>query len=95
MIAKTKEMIQIAKDIDALALEYKTLISEMYTKISDMPSFAWSGTRAREYIGYVMSDKEHLLSVADKIKSVSNTIINDANLVEQGVSRIWKEGSNG
>ena len=42
-----------------------------------------------------MSDKEHLLSVADKIKSVSNTIINDANLVEQGVSRIWKEGSNG
>ena len=40
MTNETKEMIQIAKDIDALALEYKTLISEMYTKISDMPSFA-------------------------------------------------------
>ncbi len=95
MLVRTKEMIQTAQDINSLIVEYQTLISNMYSRIGEMPSTCWSGTRANEYIQYVLLDKDNLMAVGDKLKSFTNTIINDANMYANAASKIWKDESNG
>ena len=95
MLVRTKEMIQTAQDINSLIVEYQTLISEMYSRLVDMPSFCWSGTRANEYVQYVLMDKDNLMSVGDKLKGFTTTIMNDANMYANAASKIWKDESNG
>ena len=95
MLAKTKGMIEIANDINSLAVEYQTLISKMYAEIINLPTSGWAGQTADLYIRTILSDKSDLMLVGDGIKQFSNMIVNNVNIIDQGVSYIWKEGNNG
>lgn len=93
MKANTTEMRRIATEINSLAVEYQTLISGLYTRFSEMPTTTkeWIGNKAQEYVGYVMLDKQDILSVGDKIKSFANVINSDADLLDSNASKIRKD----
>ncbi len=97
MKINTNEMHRIASEINALAVDYQALISDMYSRFSNMPSetHEWTGNQAKKFVGYVLLDKSDLMSVGDKIKGFSKIIKDDATLVEGRVSKIWKDESNG
>lgn len=96
MKANTNEMMRIAREINSLAVEYQTLISNLYTKLSNMPSTTkeWTGNKAQEYVNYVLLDKQDMMSVGDKIKGFSKLITNDANILEANSAKIRKDEIN-
>lgn len=93
MKANTNEMHRVASEINALAVQYQTLISGLYTKFSNMPTTTkeWVGNKAQEYVNYVLLDKPDMLSVGDKIKSFAKVIDDDANLLDTNSSKIRKD----
>lgn len=96
MKANTNEMRNIASEIKALAVEYQTKVSQLYTKISNMPSVTkeWTGNKAQEYVRYVLLDKQELMSVGDQIKAFAKVITDDANLIDNTVAKVRKDESN-
>ena len=96
MKANTNEMKRIAGEINSLAVEYQTLISNLYSKISNMPSVTkeWTGNKAQEYVSHVLLDKQDMMSVGDKIKGFSRLITNNANVLEANSAKIRKDEAN-
>lgn len=90
MVANTDEMKRIASEINALATEYQTKISKMYSKFSNMPTGTgeWIGEKSEEYVGYVLQDKSDLMAVGDKIKSFAKVIEDDAVQLESTISLV-------
>mgnify|MGYP002522107006 CR=1 FL=1 len=84
MRVDTTEMKSIASEINQLAVQYQTKISQMYNKFSQMPTVTkeWTGNRAQEYVSYVMLDKTDMMLVGDKIKDFSRAIVDAANKME-------------
>ena len=96
MIAKTKEMIQISGDINALAVEYQTLISNLFKGLSNLSGEGvWSGSTAEQYINRVMQDKNDYIKVGDRIKEFATTILNHANSIDSCTSKLLEDESNG
>ena len=96
MIAKTRDMIQISKDINDLAVEYQTLISKMFAGLSNLSSNGvWSGDTAEEYINLVMQDKNDYIKIGDRIKEFATTILNHANSIESSTTQLLEDESNG
>lgn len=97
MKANTDEMKNIASEINSLAVEYQTLITNLYNKFANMPTVTreWTGNKASEYVKYVMLDKSDLISIGSRIKDFSKIIINDANLIESNSEKLRKDEENG
>ena len=84
MKVDTVEMKSIAGEINQLAVQYQTKISQMYNKIAQMPTVTkeWTGNKAQEYVSYVMLDKTDMMIVGDRIKDFARDIIDTANRME-------------
>lgn len=84
MRVDTTEMKSIANEINQLAVQYQTKISQMYNKFSQMPTVTkeWTGNKAQEYVSYVMLDKSDMMIVGDRIKDFARDIIDAANKME-------------
>jgi len=84
MRTDTSEMKSIANEINQLAVQYQTKISQIYNKFSQMPTVTkeWTGNRAQEYVGYVMLDKSDMMLVGDRIKDFARDIMDAANKME-------------
>lgn len=84
MKVDTVEMKSIAGEINQLAVQYQTKISQMYNKIAQMPTVTkeWTGNKAQEYVSYVMLDKTDMMIVGDRIKDFAREIIDTANRME-------------
>lgn len=84
MKVDTVEMKSIASEINQLAVQYQTKISQMYNKIAQMPTVTkeWTGNKAQEYVSYVMLDKTDMMIVGDRIKDFARDIIDTANRME-------------
>ena len=55
----------------------------------------WVGDKAEEYVQYVLQDKNELMAVGDKLKSLSQVIADDASAIDYGMSVITKGEANG
>jgi len=96
MIAKTKEMIQISKDISDLSVKYQTIISKIFVGLSNLNSDGkWSGDSADQYVNCVLEEKDGFVKVGDRIKDFSNLILNYANSIESTVSKVTEDENNG
>lgn len=96
MIAKTKEMIQISKDISDIGVKYQTIITKMFVGLSNLNSDGkWSGDSANEFVEAVLKDKDSFEKVGDRIKEFANTILNHANSIESNVSKVLEDENNG
>ena len=84
MKVDTVEMKSIAGEINQLAVQYQTKISQIYNKIAQMPTVTkeWTGNKAQEYVSYVMLDKTDMMIVGDRIKDFARDIIDTANRME-------------
>lgn len=96
MKANTNEMRQIAADIRALATEYQTKISKMYSRFANMPSGTkeWSGGQAEKYVKYVLLEKQEMLNVGDQIKKFAKVIGDDANILDSNAAVVRKDESS-
>ena len=96
MKANTNEMRQVAADIRALATEYQTKISQMYTKFVNMPNGTkeWSGGQAERYVKLVLLEKQDLMSVGDQIKNFAKVISDDANIIDNNAANVRKDESS-
>ena len=97
MKANTREMRSIASDIYSKAVEYQVVISKMYRKFTDMPSFSkeWTGNKAKEYINIVLLDKEEFMKIGDALKAYSRAINEMATLIEDRSGKTRKDEENG
>ncbi len=92
MKANTMEMKNVSAEIQGLAVDYQTKISQLYTKFSNMTSVTkeWTGNKACEYVRYVLLDKPDMLAVGNQIKAFAKIISDDANLLESNASKVGK-----
>ena len=96
MIAKTKEMKQISKDINDLSVKYQTIISKMFVDLSKINSDGkWVGNSADTFVNRVMEDKKDYVKIGDRIKDFSKLILNHANAIETKVSQVMEDENNG
>lgn len=86
-------MKRIAREISSFATQYQNIITDLFTRFSEMPNITreWIGQRAEQYVSYVMLDKQGLLKVGDQIKDFSDAIIEDANVLDACSSKARKE----
>lgn len=93
MKANTKEIRNIASEINAKAVEYQIILSKMYRKFTDMPNVTqeWVGGRAKEYVNIVLLDKEEFMKVGETLKSYARALNDIANLIEDRSAKIRKD----
>ena len=96
MKANTMEMRQIASEIKALAVDYQTKISQMYSKFSNMPTVTneWTGGQAQKYVSYVLLEKQDMMFVGDQLKEFAKVIADDATLLENNAASVRKDESS-
>ena len=94
--ANTMEMRQIASEIKALAVDYQTKISQMYSKFSNMPTVTneWTGGQAQKYVSYVLLEKQDMMFVGDQLKEFAKVIADDATLLENNAASVRKDESS-
>lgn len=93
MKANTKEMKSIAAQIYSKGVEYQTLISKMYRKVTDMPNTTqeWTGQKAKEYVNIILLDKDEFMKIGDDLKAYARAIADIATLLEDRAGKTRKD----
>ena len=93
--ADTKLIKEKGNEIINLSLEYNSIITNFFKKMTNFPydTNEWTGKPAEDYAALVSLDKQQYIDFADAIKAFGNKIINAAESIDKCIETSNNGGS--
>lgn len=74
--ADGSKLIECGEDIIFLCSKYDETIEHLFSKLSKIPSYAWSGNSANEYVQKIMKDRTTYLNFGNNLRIYGKVIKN-------------------
>lgn len=93
--ADTQLMREKGEEIINLSIEYNTIITKFFKKITNFPydTNEWTGKPAEDYAEYISLDKQQYIDFADAIKAFGNKVINASSSIDTCIKTSNSGGS--
>lgn len=88
--ADGNKLVECGEEIISLCNKYNSLINDLFIKLSKIPTTAWSGDSASDYVLRIMRDKSTYTNFGNNLKTYGNVIKNTGNNINYIIKK-WND----